>query len=363
MKKELGFGLMRLPLNGEQIDIRKVCQLVDRFLESGFIYFDTAAPYHGGKSEEVLREAVVLRHDRNAFKVADKLTQGMLQENETPKEFFEKQLSRTGLEWFDRYLLHAMDASKIAEADQKGHWNFMLSLKKQGLAKEIGFSFHDTAAVLDQVLAQHPEMDFVQLQINYADWESSGVQSRLCYETAVKYGKKVLVMEPVKGGMLAGLPPAAAKILQTARPEWSVPSWAIRFAASLPEVDTVLSGMSNDEQLEDNISTMKDFSPLNGDEQHALEAVSEILTSIPQVPCTRCGYCKDKCPVELPIPNLLGVLNNSRLFGKGPAANSFGWYARNHKPSDCLKCRACEAACPQHLPIADLMSELKERFE
>lgn len=363
MKKNLGFGLMRLPLKGETVDIDAVSALVDRFLEKGFCWFDTARPYHGGNSEEAFRLAVAKRHDRNTFFLADKFTQNMLQENETPLQFFEKQLERTGLEYFDRYLLHAMDAPKIAEAEEKGYWQFLADLKKQNLVKSAGFSFHDTADVLDKALTTHPEVDFVQLQINYADWESSGVQSRLCYETAVRHGKTVLVMEPVKGGMLAGLPPRAVEVLKAVHSDWSIASWAIRFAASLPAVDTVLSGMSNPEQLEDNMAVMAGFEPLGAKEYDALQEVQTILAAVPQVLCTRCGYCVDHCPVELPIPNLLGVLNSSRLFGKEPARGSFNWYARNHKPSECLNCRACEKMCPQHLAIPDYLAELKETFE
>ncbi|MBQ8754604.1 MAG: aldo/keto reductase [Lentisphaeria bacterium] len=363
MEKNLCFGLMRLPQKGDAVDLQAVCALADRFLEKGFCWFDTAKPYHGGNSEEIFRLAVSERHKRETFKLADKLSQNMLQEGETPRQFFEKQLERTGLDCFDRYLLHAMDAPKIAEADEKGYWEFLISLKKEGLAKSIGFSFHDTAEVLDKALAAHPEMDFVQLQINYADWESSGVQSRLCYETAEKYGKKVLVMEPVKGGMLAGLPEEAAKVLKALHPDWSIASWAIRFAAGLPQVETVLSGMSDQSQLLDNMAVMTDFSPLGERELSALEEVRTILEKIPQVPCTRCGYCLEHCPAELPIPNLLGVLNSSRLFGAEPARGSFNWYARKHKPSECLRCHACEKVCPQHLHIPEYMTELKESFE
>ena len=363
MAKDLCFGFMRLPLKNGEIDIQAVCTLVDRFLENGFSLFDTAKPYHGGNSELIFRQAVTERHDRKSFQLADKFSQNMLQENETPMQFFEQQLARTGLEYFDRYLLHAMDAGKIAEADEKGYWEFLSDLKKTGLAKSIGFSFHDTAEVLDAALAAHPEVEFVQLQINYADWESSGVQSRLCYETAVRYGKKVLVMEPVKGGMLAGLPEQAANVLKKIRPEWSIASWAIRFAASLPAVDTVLSGMSDLAQLEDNMKTMKDFTPFCDSEYAALKEVESILAEIPQVPCTRCAYCIDQCPVEIPIPNLMEVLNSSRLFGADAARGSYDWYSRNHKPSECIRCRACERICPQHLPIPDLLAELSTKFE
>lgn len=363
MKPDLCFGLMRLPLKGEEVDLQTVCALVDRFLENGFSWFDTARPYHGGNSELIFRQAVAERHERKTFQLADKFSQNMLPENETPMQFFKQQLERTGLEYFDRYMLHAMDAAKIAEADEKGYWDFLSAVKQEGRALSVGFSFHDTAEVLDKALAAHPEVDFVQLQINYADWESAGVQSRLCYETAVKYGKKVLVMEPVKGGMLAGLPERAGRVLKKVHPEWSIASWAIRFAASLPAVDTVLSGMSDWGQLEDNMATMTDFIPLGENEFAALKEVETILAEIPQVPCTRCGYCLEQCPAELAIPNLFEVLNSSRLFGVETARGSYNWYSRQHKPSECIKCRACERICPQHLQISDLLAELSAKYE
>lgn len=357
----LGFGFMRLPVSGPErtVDIAQSCEMVDRYLDNGFRWFDTAKPYHGGDSEVYLKQCVVDRHDREKIRIADKLTQWFLKDGITPEQFFQEQLARTGAGYFDRYLLHAQDKQKAKEGEENGLWDFLLSLKQRGLAREIGFSFHDTADVLDQILTNHPEMDFVQLQLNYIDWDNVSIQSRLCYEIARKHNKPIIVMEPVKGGMLSSLSNEALKILDA--PERSAASWAIRYVASLPGVITVLSGMSDMTQLNDNMETIKNFEPLNENELKRIAKVCDLLNSIPLVPCTRCNYCVEKCPMELPIPNLLGVLNSYRQFGISEGVNSsYRWYSRNHKPSECIKCGLCAKECPQHLSIPDLMQELSE---
>ena len=359
--KKLGFGFMRLPVSGPErtVDVNATCEMADRYLDNGFKWFDTAKPYHGGLSEKYLNQCVISRHDRDKLLIADKLTQWFLKDGITPDQFIQDQLTATGAGYFDRYLLHAMDKQKSKEADDSGLWDFLFSLKDRGIAKNVGFSFHDTADVLDQILTKHPDVDFVQLQINYIDWDNVSIQSRLCYETARKHNKPIIVMEPVKGGMLASLSDDAKKLLDT--PDKSTASWALRFAASLPGVETILSGMSDNAQLDDNMNTIKNFTPLTDEERARLDKVCELLNSIPLAPCTRCNYCVEKCPVELPIPNLIGVLNSYRQFGISEGVNSsYRWYSRNHKPAECLECGKCAKECPQHLNIPALMKELAD---
>lgn len=358
---KLGFGFMRLPVSGpdRKVNIAETCKMVDHYLDHGFHWFDTAKPYHGGDSEVYLKQCVISRHDRDKLRIADKLTQGFLKDGLTAEQFFQEQLERTGAGYFDRYLLHAQDKQKAKECEEKGLWDFLFSLKERGLAREVGFSFHDTADVLDQILTAHPEVDFVQLQLNYIDWDNVSVQSRLCYETARKHNKPIIVMEPVKGGMLSSLSDDAMKLLNT--PDRSAASWAIRYVASLPGVITVLSGMSNMDQLNDNMNTIQNLTPLTPDESARLAKVCDLLNNIPLVPCTRCSYCVEKCPVELPIPNLIGVLNSYRQFGISEGVNSsYRWYSRNHKPSECIQCGQCAKECPQHLDIPALMQELSD---
>lgn len=359
--QKLGFGFMRLPVSGPDriVDTKKTCEMVDRYLDNGFQWFDTAKPYHNGLSEQFLNQCVINRYDRDKLLIADKLTQWFLKDGLTAEQFFQDQLKTTGAGYFDRYLLHAMDKQKTREAEETGLWDFLFSLKDRGLARNVGFSFHDTADVLDQILTAHPDVDFVQLQINYIDWENVSIQSRLCYETARKHNKPVIVMEPVKGGMLASLTDEGMKILDS--PGRTAASWAIRFAASLPGVVTVLSGMSEMAQLDENMELIKNFEPMTEDEHVRLNKVCDLLNSTPLVPCTRCNYCVNVCPIELPIPNLIGTLNSYRQFGVSEGVNSsYRWYSRNHKPSECLECGKCAAECPQHLEIPALMKELAD---
>lgn len=359
----LGFGFMRLPaLPDGNVDLKQTCAMADRFLENGFRWFDTARPYHNGNSERLLHDAVIARYKREDLLIADKMTLWLFKEGQTPEEYVQEQLAVTGAEYFDRYLLHAMDQKKVEDADRRGVWDHLCRMKEQGIARKIGLSFHDNAETLDRILTAHPEMDFVQLQINYIDWFSSSVQAEQCCKIAQKHKKPVIVMEPVKGGMLASLPPEAMEILGT--PDRSAASWAIRYAASQPGVVTVLSGMSNMEQLEDNIRTLKDFTPLSAEETARLDQVRDWLNAIPVVPCTRCGYCANVCPQELPISNLIAVLNSYRQFGVSDGVKgSYRWYARNHTPAECLHCGLCSKECPQHIAIPDCMTELAEAAE
>ena len=306
--KKLGFGLMRLPMNGDEIDMDQTKKMVDTFMSKGFTYFDTAYVYIGGKSEVALKEAVVDRYPRDSFQCATKLPLWDQKSREELQEILDTSLQRAGLEYYDFYLLHAMSAERAQKADELRAWDFMKQVKAQGKAKHIGFSFHDSAEALEDILKNHPEMEFVQLQINYADWESDSVQSRKCYQVARKYNKPVIIMEPVKGGSLATMTPEVQKLFKDANPEASIPSWAIRYCASLEGIITVLSGMSNEEQLNDNVSYMEDFQPLTDSERQVVAKAVEILNNTPHHPLHRLQVLRGRLPPEDQHPR--GVLRH-----------------------------------------------------
>ncbi len=361
---KLGFGFMRLPmLEGNTIDMEQTNRMVDTFLGAGFTYFDTAYGYHGGLSEPTIRKALVERHPRDSFQLATKLPPWELKVKEDMERIFTTQLERTGAGYFDFYLIHNVCKGFLETIDGLDVWSFLREKKEKGLVRHIGFSFHDTAELLDQTLTAHPEIEFVQLQINYADWESNGVQSRLCHEVAMRHKVSVIIMEPVKGGALAVLSDEARAVVLAAKPNASPASWAVRYAASLPHIVTVLSGMSNIEQIEDNIATMKDFAPLTEDEYAVIDKVRAILEATPTIPCTDCRYCIEKCPQNIPIPRILSNENARRIYGytnKG----SYGFATRNAgKASECIACGVCEGRCPQHIGIIDLMKECAEIYE
>lgn len=353
MQKELALGMMRLPIDSEgKIDFAETNRLVDYFLDQGFRKFDTAELYHNTFSEHAVRECIVKRHPRDSFEIADKLTSWRIPEGMTAEQFFRKQLETTGLEYFDRYLIHSVEEKIYQGILDHKYFDFLFEKKEKGLIREAGFSFHGTPELLDNVLTEYPEVDFVQLQINYIDWDHPMICSGRCYETARKHGKKILIMEPVKGGMLASLPEEAEAILKESSPEASIASWAIRFAAGLDGVDTLLSGISNMEQMQDNTALMKDFHPLSDEELKVIGKVRASLSKIPRVECTGCKYCTTACPMELPIPNFFMVLNNERMFGSIPhVKNNYKWISASHKPSDCVNCGCCTSVCPQHLDI------------
>ncbi len=370
--KKLGFGLMRLPLtdpnDGASVDVELLKTMVDAFLEKGFTYFDTAWMYCGFQSECAIREALVKRHPRDSYTLADKLHAGFLKTKEDRERIFQEQLRKTGVDYFDYYLLHDVGTDHYKTYQELDCFRWLEEKKAQGLARHIGFSYHDNAELLDRVLIEHPEVEFVQLQLNYLDWDSEGVQSRKCYETAVKHGKPVIVMEPVKGGTLARVPESVEKMFREARPEMSIPSWAIRFAASLEHVMVVLSGMSNMEQLLDNTDYMADFQPLSAQEQSLVKKAVDAINSNIAIPCTGCSYCTEGCPQHIAIPKYFSLYNADMQEIKEKSWRPQGEYYTRltmnfGKASDCLECGQCEQVCPQHLPIIRHLKDVAARFE
>lgn len=364
--KKLGFGLMRLPMLGKNIDIEQTKIMVDEFLAKGFTYFDTAYVYgEDGASEKATKEALVDRHPRESFQLASKLPIWCCETKEDMQKVFDISLERTGAGYFDYYLNHSLSKDKLPKLEKLDAWEFVAEMKEKGLVKHMGFSFHDSAEVLDEILTAHPEQEFVQLQINYNDWESDSVQSRKCYEVAKKHGKPVIIMEPVRGGALAELTPEIQKIFKSVNPEMSIASWAIRFAADLDGVITVLSGMSDTQQLRDNLSFMEDFKPLNNDEKEAIKKAADILRNTPTVPCTNCKYCTEGCSVKIDIPELFKVYNRRCVYGaREQTEKRFVEIIKDTgKPSDCVGCGQCESVCPQHIEIISLLENISKEFE
>ena len=371
--KKLGFGLMRMPLldpdDDASVDIEQVKQMVDIFIGKGFTYFDTAIMYNGFASQRVAKAAIVDRYPRDSFTLATKLHSAFFNSLEDRDRIFNEQLEQTGAGYFDYYLLHGVESGNYPKYEQFDCFRWLLEKKAQGLVRHAGFSFHDTPELLDQILTKYPEMEFVQMQLNYLDWESEWIQSRAVYETAVKHGKPVIVMEPVKGGTLARVPAEAESLLKAAAPELSVPSWAIRFAASQDNVMMVLSGMSSVEQMLDNTGYMEDFIPLTPEEIALTHKVAGIINAQIAVPCTGCSYCTDGCPMSIPIPKYFSLYNEDMredLEEKGWTINfsNYGKLAETHgKAADCVECGQCEEVCPQHLPIIDLMKKVSKHFD
>ena len=364
--RKLGFGLMRLPqLEDKTIDIEQTKQMVDLFMEAGFTYFDTAWAYAG--SEDAIRQALVERYPRDKFQLATKNAAWInCKTREDATAQFETSLKQTGAGYFDFYLLHNLGEMRTKYFDEFGLWDWVQEKKAQGLIKHAGFSFHSTPEELEAILTEHPEMEFVQLQINYADWENPAIQSRACYEVARKHGKPVIIMEPVKGGMLATPPASVEKILKDAEPESSAASWAVRFAASLEGIITVLSGMSNVAQMEDNLSYMKTFEGLSEKEKETLKKAQEKLKKIPLIPCTTCNYCAKVCPKEIGISGSFTAMNYLTLYGsKEQALHQENWLVGSHgrkSATECVKCGKCEEVCPQHIKIRDELEKVTENL-
>ena len=352
---------MRLPCiggDGKNIDLEKVKEMVDLFMAHGYTYFDTAYVYHGGFSEVAFRECVVKRHPRDSFTVTTKLPLFSKPDRAGMEKIFAESMERLGVEYIDYYWLHALNRDSYRYAVESGAFDYLRELKAAGKIRHMGFSFHDNAETLDKILTEQLDMEFVQLQINYLDWEDKGVQSRLCYETATKHGKPVIVMEPIKGGSLANPPKKAEKILKDANPDASCASWAIRFAASLPNVMVVLSGMSELWQVEDNLSYMDNFKPLTESEYKTIAEATENIKFA--IPCTACRYCTDGCPMSISIPDIFAAYNTMKhdIHKKGEAREKYAEIIKTSgRASDCIGCEQCVNACPQHLEIPRLLSE------
>ena len=363
--KKLGFGLMRLPKKLTGIDIAQVKEMVDLFMEAGFTYFDTAYIYPG--SEAAAKKALVDRYARESYTLATKINAAIPGLTEKMvKSQFETSLKRTGAGYFDYYLLHTLMDKNVRKYDRFDLWQFAKQKKAEGLVRNVGFSFHDGPELLDQLLTAHPDMDFVQLQINYADWESEKIAARRNYEVARAHGKQIVVMEPVKGGKLADPPEQVKALMKAYAPNASFASWAIRFVASLDGILTVLSGMSNTAQMRDNLSFMQDFRPLNAEERAIIRKAQEIYQKSGAVPCTGCGYCKEGCPKGIEIPAVLEALNLHLVSGQtaeGKAAYDALLCAGSAPASACIGCKKCEGTCPQHIGITEALQQAAGLYE
>lgn len=365
MEKMLGFGCMRLPMNGGEVDYEEVNKMVDYYMEQGFNYFDTAHGYLGGKSEIAVRECVAKRYPRDSFVLTDKLTEPYFKTQDEIRPFFKNQLKWCGVDYFDYYLMHAQDRNTYIHFQKTNAYKECLKLKEEGKIKHLGISFHDTAELLEQILTEHPEVEIVQIQFNYVDYLSSSVQAKKVYEVCRKFEKPILVMEPVKGGGLVNLPDVAKKMIDDLNQDYSYASYAVRFAGSFDGMFKVLSGMSSFEQLKDNVDHMKEFKPLNNTEMETVLKIGEILRNMGGIPCTACRYCEEGCPIKISIPDLFSCYNAKVQFQDWNAGYYYNIYTKqgHGKASECIKCGKCEQICPQHLEIRELLTKVAEAFE
>ena len=364
VRKNFGFGCMRLPMQDGKVDYAEFTRMADEFMAQGFNYFDTARIYLGGQSETAIRDCVVKRYPRESFVLTDKLSNGLFEKEEEIRPLFLKQLESCGVEYFDFYLMHAQTKT-IYEKYKKCHaYEQAFALKKEGRIRHVGLSFHDTAEVLDEILTEYPEVEVVQIRLNYLDFDDPAVQSKKCYEVCRKHEKPVIVMEPVKGGNLVNLPPEAKKVLSEVG-DGSEASYAVRFAAGFDGVMMVLSGMSNFDQMQDNLSYMKEFRPLDERERAAVAEVRRILCAKNLIPCTGCRYCTDGCPKKISIPDLFSLMNAKKGYHSWGTDYYYNevYTVKGGKASDCIGCGKCERSCPQHLPVRDLLKEVVKEFE
>ena len=365
---KIGFGLMRLPETNGVIDLDKVCKMVDAYLDAGFNYFDTAYVYHGGNSEKTVKEAIIKRHPRDSFTIATKLPAWSIHSFEDRDKIFEEQMERCGVDYFDFYLLHSIEDGNNYDTYVKYDcFNWGIQKRAEGKIRHFGFSYHGTPELLVKILDEHPEVEFVQIQLNYADWDNPLVHSGKLYQILSERNIPIIVMEHCKGGKLENHDDECTEILMSVRPDKSVASWAFRFVGSLPGVTTILSGMTTQDQMEDNMNTFKNFEPLSDEERAAIDKVVEAMFRVEQVGCTACRYCVDGCPMSISIPDVISAINTKRKFPGDMRPQFFynGLVARdgNGKASDCIGCGQCEGVCPQHLPIIEILKEGVEKFE
>ena len=360
---KLGFGLMRLPEKDGQIDIEHVKRMVDKYMEMDMNYFDTAYVYHGGMSEVAAREALVKRYPRDSFMIATKLPAWEIKQERDVDRIFNEQCERAGVDYFDLYLLHSVeDGSNYDTYVKYDCFNWGIKMKEQGKIKHFGFSFHGSPELLETILDEHPEVEFVQIQLNYLDRTNPVVRSEALYNILAERHIPIIVMEPIRGGMLASLSPEQEAKFKALQPDKSIASWALRFVGSLPGVMTILSGMSTEEQMDDNISTFTDFEPVSDEEMKAINEVTEDILSIPQIGCTACKYCTPGCPMQISIPDVFRTINTLRRYPDDWRAKNFysGVASRGGRAGDCIGCGQCEGVCPQHLPIIELLKEASE---
>ena len=363
---KLGFGLMRLPEKNGEIDLDEFCRMADMYMDAGLTYFDTAYVYHGGKSEVAAREAIVKRYPRDSFTIADKLPAWEMKTKEDRDRIFNEQLERAGVDYFDFYLLHSIEEENVDTYEELDCFNWGLQKKAEGKIRHFGFSFHSTPERLESLLDAHPQVEFVQIQLNYMDWDNPSVQSGRLYEILRERNIPIVVMEPVKGGSLAGLKPEIEAKYKEVRPDKSVASWALRFVASLPGVMTILSGMTHEDQMKDNISTFTNFEPLSEAEQETVKEVTALMKQIPQIGCTGCKYCVDGCPMKISIPDVFRAINMMKLYvDETRPRNMYSMLLKSGhgRASDCIGCGQCEGVCPQHLPVISLMKEASEKLD
>lgn len=364
VKHNFGFGCMRLPMDGKKVDYAQFTEMVDYFMSEGFNYFDTAMVYIEGQSETAIRDCVVKRYARDSFVLTDKLSTHLFSKEEDIRPLFDRQLEACGVDYFDFYLMHAQTKDLFEKYKRCRAYEHAFEFKAEGRVKHVGISFHDKAEVLDEILTEYPQIEAVQLQLNYIDFDDPSVQSRRCYEVCRKHNKPVIVMEPVRGGNLVNLPPEAKAVLDSLGGGGPA-SYAIRFAAGFDGIFMVLSGMSDLSQMKDNLSYMKDFKPLDSKELEAVNKVCDIIRSKHLISCTACRYCVDGCPKHIAIPNLFSLMNTKQIYSDWNADYYYNEvYTKNaSKASDCIACGKCEKACPQHLPIRSLLKDVAKTFE